>query len=100
MAHLPLKMDCEETDYLEMLAGRDDGEVFHLLEHSLSGVKHFKFLSAVGAGATANALRKRMSAFPTVSALGASEDAAFCPVGIVLEAMFVCVCRLPFGQFG
>jgi hypothetical protein len=100
LAHLSFCVYCEETDNLELLAGGDDGEVFHILEHSLSCVKHFKFFSAMGAGATAYALRKRMFAFPSVSALGASEDAAFRSVGIVLEAMLKCVCRLLLGQLG
>ena len=100
MAHLSVNMHKEETDYLEMLAGRDDGEVFSVFEHSLSAVKHFKFLSAMRAGTTAKALRKAVFAFPAVSALGTSEYAAFRSVGIVLEAMLKSVCRLFLGQFG
>ena len=59
-----------------------------------------KHLSAMWAGATAYALRKRMFAFPSVSALGTSEETAFRSVGIVLEAMLKSVCRLLLGQFG
>lgn len=90
LAHLSVKMHNEETDDLETLAGRNDREVFCVFEHSFSAVKHFKLLSAMGAGATAKAFRKSVFAFPTVSALGTSEDTALCPVGIVLETMLSC----------
>ena len=83
-----------------MLAGGDNGEILHVAESTLSGAQHFQLHTAMGAGASANGVRKVVSAFPRMSALGADVRAVRPLDGVMLEAMTESVCPLCGGQFG
>ena len=80
------------------LAGGDDGEILHIAENTLSGAQCFQLHTAMGAGASANGIRKVVVAFPRMSAFGA-DVRAVCPFDcVMLEAVAESVCPLFFGQ--
>ena len=91
-------LDEEETYHLVLLAGRDNGEVFVLAENALSGAQRFQLHTAMGAGTSANGVRKVVVALPRMSALGTDVRAVRPLDCVMLEAMTESVCLLRGGQ--
>lgn len=86
--------------HLISLSCGDDGKVGVVLEYPFAGIPHLKTFSAFGADATAHALGKVVGALPLVTALGAGDAAALCPMGIMGEAVLKGVCLLLSGGAG
>ena len=80
--------------------GGDDAEILVLAEHALSGAQRFQLHAAMGAGASANGVRKVVCTPPRMSTLGADVRAVRPLDGVMLEAMTESVCPLCGGQFG
>ena len=72
-------LDGKEAYHLVLLAGGDNGEILHIADYPLSGAQRFQLHAATGAGASANGVRKVVSALPRMSALGA-DVRAVCPL--------------------
>ena len=100
LSHLVCCSYHKVAQHLIAFSGRNDFIICAVPENSLSGIKYFKFLSAMGTATATYSFRKSVSAFPAVSTFRTSDSSAFCAVGMMLEAMFKSVCFLLVCQFG
>jgi hypothetical protein len=65
-------------------------EILRLLVGALTGVLHFEFGTAFGAGATYDAVAKFAFAVPLVTAVGASDVPFLCALADMLNAVAHC----------
>ena len=95
LSHLVCCSYHKVAQHLIAFSGRNDFIICAVPENSLSGIKYFKFLSAMGTATATYSFRKSVSAL-----FRTSDSSAFCAVGMMLEAMFKSVCFLLVCQFG